>query len=125
MKLTGQKKRIIDMLRQGPVRNYLFPQVGILKYTNRMSELNALGYIIEARRVEKTGTWIYHLVEDPDCSCACDGPLFCEVHRQEGLDQEAMKADDLIDEVKHHGFEDKEDHDSFHADMRRTSGEGR
>ena len=101
--LTGQKKRIIEMLRRGDMPNHVFPAVGILKYTNRMSELNAIGYIIEARRVEKTGTWIYTLVEDPECSCICDGPLFCEIHREEGINQRQMMVDDALDEERHHG----------------------
>ena len=103
MKLTGQKKKIIEMLRMGPHANYAFPMVNILKYTSRMSELNKMGYVIEAVKQERSSTWIYHLIEDPDCTCMCDGPLFCEIHREEGIDREAMKADDLIDEVKHRG----------------------
>jgi hypothetical protein len=103
-KLTGQKLAIVKALRIGPRPNYYFPvTLGIMKYTNRTSELNKMGYINEARRVDNTGVWIYHLIEDPDCSCMCDGPLFCEVHREEGINEQAMMVDDMIDEVKHHG----------------------
>lgn len=103
MKLTGQKKKIVEMLRVRPRCNYEFPMVNILKYTNRLSELNKMGYIIEAERQERSSTWVYTLVEDPDCTCMADGPLFCEVHREEGVNCEAFRADSILDEVKHHG----------------------
>ena len=60
--MTGQKGKILEMLRISPRPNYAFPAVGILKYTNRISELNALGYDIRCTH-QKGGVFLYTLHE--------------------------------------------------------------
>ena len=44
--MKGQKGEIPRALRTGPQPNYVFPRMGILKYTNRISELRQMGYDI-------------------------------------------------------------------------------
>ena len=65
--MKGQKGKILEALRDGPKPNYYFPnKMNILKYTNRMSELNAAGYKITCHH-QKGGVFIYTLHEVQGC----------------------------------------------------------
>lgn len=57
-----QNYRLLERLRLGPIMNHeIVYDLGILKYTNRISDLRARGYDIQSKPI-KRGVWQYSLI---------------------------------------------------------------
>jgi len=61
-RLTGQNKLVLDALRDGPKTNQQLAFFS-LKYTSRISDLRAAGYLITAARLGG-GLFLYALNEE-------------------------------------------------------------
>lgn len=62
-RITGQRKKILDRLTQGPVSNIELAAI-CFRYSARIHELRKLGYDIETYREDKSsGTCFYRLHE--------------------------------------------------------------
>lgn len=61
-RLVGQNLQILELLKQGPVTNTELVKIA-LKYTSRLSDLRAAGYVIECIREKSSGISIYRLVQ--------------------------------------------------------------
>ena len=111
IKLNPREERIINILsKQGTVSSaYLAMYGGGLRFGSAIGTLRDKGFDIVTippslgPYPERTNTYWYRLDDDPRCTCIADGPLYCELHREEGINAEADRIDSLIDEVKHHG----------------------
>ena len=64
-RLSAQCQKILDRLRQGSATNKELAFIS-LKYTGRISDLRAAGYVIEViHRDHKTGLTFYQLRSEP------------------------------------------------------------
>lgn len=74
MSKDNQHERMIRELKKNKLRgvpNYRWPQMGILSYTKRISELRSDGHMISSIRQRlkngrATNVWQYYLIEDTD-----------------------------------------------------------
>ena len=65
-RLKNQHIRIIERLRQGPIRNVELKDF-VLCYTARLTELRQARYVIQAKRVKgEPSIWEYTLVSEPE-----------------------------------------------------------
>jgi hypothetical protein len=62
-RLTGQTLVIVERLRRGPATNAELA-ASSLKYTSRVSDARAAGYVIDCERLSG-GTTLYRLVREP------------------------------------------------------------
>lgn len=61
---VSQTRRIIERLQQGPATNAQLAAYS-LKYTSRISDARALGYVIECSVLGKKGLMLYRLLTVP------------------------------------------------------------
>ena len=86
MQKSTQCQRILAELREGPLTTVdFFERLHIWKYSSRLADLRAKGYIIKATRIKKS-LWSYHLEDWPTTEVVKElAGKFVPIPRQETL----------------------------------------
>lgn len=64
-KKQPQRDRVLEMLKAGPVTSEQFMRAFIPRYSARIFELRAAGYVIDGHRLDDKQTFRFTLVSSP------------------------------------------------------------
>ena len=110
MRKTAKDKALALLRKHEMVSSAMLVNAGVgYRYGHVLSVLRKRGHVIKPIKPkdgpcpDQKNTWWYELEEDAECTCMCDGPIFCDVHREQGIDAAADAGDAARDEVRHHG----------------------